>query len=447
MKTDEVIQRVQSELQHRFRVAGRGSVQRVQEELQLGSGYFRDLRRPERQRFDLRILLDALNSLEVDPAEFFSRVLGASDPLNDFQVVAAELSRRHRRPPRILALESERLDADGTVDADGMVANNGKQYDLANLDSERQENPKRVLRQACAWISDITADQIPRLLGIHASASRALGRLDEAHIVLGRALELTTHGRGDASVLGELLQRASYIVSDKPDYAWALRLSEKAVMAHLTAGDLVGVGKTLMDCGAWQGFLGHYEGALQSFRSALQYLPADSERFDVRINRTSCWQNLAMTYVWLDQPERGLRFLRKARRSAKGLGRMVEGKALCLEASYAMKLKRYAQAERQYRRALGIYQSIDPLNAATCSVDLARVQLVAGRHDEAYATAKAMTVYLTPLENNEIASAAIAELVRCALAGRGLTLAILDDAAQRFENEKGRAGSQKSRTR
>lgn len=430
MRTDQIIDKVQGELQHRFRLAGRGSVQRVQEQLQLGAGYFRDLRRPGRQRFDLRVLLDALHALEVDEAEFFTSVFGKADPLDTFRVEGSSLLRRLRRAPRILRVEAERS-ADEPRES----------VDLDILDAERHDHPRRVMQRACRWMRTARGRQLPRLLGIYASAARALGRLDEAHAVLCRGFE-TALDLDDRHAVGELSQRAAYVLVDRGQYDRALALAERATSEFVAEGDVIGAGKTLVDRGGWERAAGNPEEALRLFRAALRYLPADSDRIDVRKNRFACWTLLGILYSELGQPQRASRFLRKARQvAAAGLGRRMLVDVLTLDATISRQNGDYARAAQLLAEALPILHDLEPLDAALAATDLAKIQLAMGRAVEAYDTAKSMTLLLKPLERNPVAAAAITELVRVALTGQGLNATVLDRVAKNLAKGRERQGS------
>ena len=429
MRTDQIIDAVQSQLQHRFRLAGRGSVQRVQEQLQLGAGYFRDLRRPGRQRFDLRVLLEALQALGVDEAEFFASVVGTTDPVDTFRVEGNALRRRLRRLPRILRIEAERT-----------CGNGSERVDLEALEADRLDQPRQVMRRACQMVRVARIRQVPRLLGIYASAARALGRLDEAQVVLCRALDLAM-AAGDRKVVGELIQRSSYVLADRSDLDQALVLAERASSEFVAEGDLIGIGKTLVDRSVWHRAADQPEEALRLLRSALRYLPADCDRLDVRKNRFACWVNLGVVYAELGEPRRAGRFLRMARREASGLGMRVLAGVLKLDASIARQNGDNERAAELLAQALPIFQEFEPLDAAFIAVDLARLQLLLGRTLQATETAKSMTLLLKPLSTNRIASAAITELVRVALAGEGLNAAILDRVAKGLAKGRERQAS------
>jgi tetratricopeptide (TPR) repeat protein len=421
MKAEERIEIVQAALQRRFRIAGRGSVNRVQRELRLGAGYFKNQRRSGRRRVDLKILFRALEALEVDSAEFFAAVLGPADPVDSFKTEAAALLRGARQPPAILVHTANRS-----------AEEESEEVDLAALEALRNENPRRLIRRIRLLVPRVEERQLPELLGIYASAARALGKMEEAQIVLAHAIELAEE-RDDPALLADLLQRASYVMAHGSQADKALALSEKATLHYVRLGDLAGIGKTLVDQGVWHGYLEHTDEELVSFLSALHYLPAASERPDVRKNRFSCLMNLGITYRKLDDPERAGRYAAMASEVAGDVGPKLYGKLLWLEAAIARESGRVAEAEGLYRQALEVLGPVVPIDAALSSVELVRFQLGQGRAADAYSTAKELMVLVQPLENHRLASAALTALLRCALTGRGLSAAFLDRVARGLE--------------
>lgn len=417
---------VQGALQRCFRIAGRGSVSRVQRVLDLGAGYFKNQRRPGRRRVDLRVLFRALEILDVDPAEFFASILGTADPVEGFSAQAAALRRRVRKLGGILALEAQRPERPESCE----------EIDLAAFDALRIENPRRALLRAKSLIPNTPDSQLPRLLGIYASACRVLGRLDEAQMVLARALKLAQE-RDDPEAVAELVQRSSYVAAHRGQLESALALSEKATLLYVALGDLVGVGKTQVDQGNWLFHLDRDPEAIEVYCSAVRYLPAASERLDVRRNRYSALMNLAVSYQRTGDLESARDWAAQARGCSEGIGPGLLARAAAFQGSLAERCGRNAEAEEFFLQALEMYRPIAPIDAALCSVDVVRVQLRAGRTAEAYETAKAMTSLIGPLEHDRVAAAAVTEVIRCALAGRGLSVRLLNRMAQGIK--KGRA--------
>lgn len=435
MSTQSAIQKLQDELQRRFRVAGRGSVTRVQEALQLGGGYFRDLRRPERQRLDLRVLLGALEVLRVDTAEFFASVFGPSDVVGSFLADAAEMSRKMRRPPQILRQLEKRL-ASPPASCTRLASEA-----LEELDNLRRDDPKQAMRACRQAVAKAEAPQIPRLLGSYASACRVAGRLSEAQVVMAEALKMAderTNPRGRA----ELIQRAAYILADQGHHEQALRLVDAATLIYARSGDTVGIGQTLLDLGTFNGALERFEDAFNYFQRAAELIPEDSTGA-LAISRVSAQFNLAVAGLYLGRLEEAEHYAQLARKLIACQGQAAQGKVIWLEASIAKAQGRNEDVVTLLGQALEIFQDFEPLTAALIAVELVQWQLAIGRTVEAYAAAKAMISLLKPLEGNRIASAAITDLARSALAGQSLTSALLDQVTADLKNSRSSKSAKK----
>ncbi len=421
---EERITRLQEALQRRFRAAGHGSIQRVQQALHLGEGYFKDQRRPDRRRIDLRVLFRALDELEVEPADFFADALGTVDPLTVFLSQAAGL-RRKGRLPRILELERQR------------VGDETERAEPAELETLERASSRRVLRRAHALVQRLEAGQVPELLGIYASACQRLGRFDPAQMVVARALELAAELK-TKSYPG-LLQRAARVVSARGDHQGAVALSEKATLAYVTGGDLVNVGRTLVDQGTWFATQGRFRRAIRAFDSALgSYLSAAGEGTDVRRHRFSCLMNLGSCHLELGELDAARRYAALAREQSAGVGPAANGRLLWLQASIAGRRGQLQEAEEHLGEAAEIYRPVAPVESALASVERVRLQLLGGRTAEVYDTARTMTRLLEPLKDDRAASAAVAELLRCALTGRGLTIKLVDRVERGIRKGQGR---------
>ncbi len=120
------------------------------------------------------------------------------------------------------------------------------------------------------------------------------------------------------------------------------------------------------------------------------------------------------------------------------VGDSLVGRLLVLQASIERQAGNYPRAEELFRQAFQLFPPTDSLDAALCGGELARVLLQQSKSSEAYDTAKAMLPLIEPLEKNPVASAALAELFRCALAGQGMSLELLRRVARGLE--EGRTG-------
>ncbi len=433
MTAEDKIKDIQSALQRRFRAAGHGSIRRVQETLKLGSGYFKDQRRRGRRRVDLRVLFRTLEELSVEPADFFADALGTADMLAVFRSEAGLLRRRLRKLPRLLELEAE-LATSGPEDP----LDTAPDAALAELDTEASEEPKRAVRRAHYLLRRLPEFEVPRLLGIAASAYSRLGELNVAHLLLARAFELTEE-RFDPSLRADLLRRTSKLAMRQNGGERALALSEMAALEYARSGNLVSLGAVMTDQGGFQFKLGRHRKALRSFSSALAYLSADSDcsqvldrRFVALLNSGKCHQRLGE--------------LDKARRCAGEAGEIADrvtpsfrAELAWLRSSIALQCSDWPEAENSLLELLELDPPITPLDRARASVELVRAQLFAARNLEAYETAKQLTLLVQPLKRNRAASAALMELLRIALAGRGMTPDIVEGVARALNEVRRRA--------
>ena len=432
LTSEEPIRKVLSELQRRFRIAGRGSVARVERDLGLSSGYFKDQRRPERRRFDLRILFRALEALDIDPAEFFSSVLGNADPLMVFLAEGAALRRRRKRIPRILALEAEREER-------GDVSRDEQSEELEALDRLRLDDPELVIRRARRMMPKIADSLVAPLLGVYASACRVAGKSNEAMAVLFRALVLAQE-EADPEVVADLMLRAGYVTASRGQAEMALALAERSTLVSTRSGDRVGIGRALHDQGTWHYHLGHPRRALASMRSAVSYLEQGADSSPGRgaaRSRFSCLMTLGVMHRGQGELDIAEDYLRQAREHPREVvGEQLYGKLVALQASIAREAGRYLRAEELYRESLEIFRPIAPYDTALCGLELARIQLRCGNTADAYVTAKGLMPLVEPLEKNPAASAALTELLRVALTGHGLTEALLQQVAIDLQEEQ-----------
>lgn len=428
MNAEEFLERIQTELQRRFRAAGSGSVGRVERSLELAQGYFRDQRRPGRRRVDLKVLHDALAELGVEISEFFASVLGTVDPAELFQTRSKGLERKRRS--NVLQTLAER---NGSVE-EGLTT---VEVDFDALDAQRDTNPAAVRRTARELVGRVAERDLPRLLGIYGSACRALGQLDEAQVVLARALSMVCRERQPA-LAGELLLRCASLAADRTAYDEAIPLTEQALVCYAKADDPVGIGKALLNQGMAHGCMERSDEELRAFHSALGFLPSDSERLDVVRSLFSCRMNLAVAYRKRDDLVTAQQFAAAAEELGQHVGPALFGKLVWLRGSMARQQEHYAEAEDHLQRALEIHRDVAPVVTALLAVEVVQVQMLQGHTRRAHETARMMASLLRPLEGHPLGSAAITELVRCALSGRGLSLAFLEKLAEGIER-KGRA--------
>lgn len=432
MPTETLILAIHRELQHRFRAAGPGSIGRIEASLELSQGYFRDQRRSDRLRIDLRVLLRTLELLGVDRADFFATVLGSSDPALRFRNEGLLLcSGRQRSIPILQAVEKRHLTSPPA----------NQPLDLAVLDTERYDRPKEIERQARTSISKVPAQQVIPLLGIYASACRGLGKVSRAQTVLAKALELAQDA--PQQVIADLLLRSASVLGDQGRFRFAADLAEKAIIHSTLAADRLGIAKALLKLGMAQGCAGQQDEEILSFQAALgilRQLPdeaspsaGEATHLELRRNLFSVLTNLALAHHQRQDFEQAEGLAHQAEDAATDLGPTLSGKLVWLRGTIAWQLQRLADAETHLRRALELHRPRAPLSSALIAVDLVKVQLQRGEIAEATRTARAMTALVSSLERHPVALAAITQLIRSALEGKGLSSAV-EAAAQRLKN-------------
>lgn len=419
MPEEDPVAKFRRELKNRFRLAGKGSVSRVQRRLGVGKGFFKNIWRKQRQSFDLRMFLRTLGVMEVDLPAFFVTVFGPADPVMAFCAEARRLGQERGQRPTILARESARETASHQTAS-------RETLDLAGLDEMRYENPRKVIRRVGQLISVVADEDIPLLLGAHASACRVAGRLDEAQIVLGRALELAGD---DRSIAVGLIQRSSYVAADRGQFQNALELAERATLDYSRLGDRLGLGKSLVEQGNWLFCLERFALALSTYQAALKLFAGEGTAA-IRRYRFSGLMNSGIIHRKLGQLDKAEHFGLAAREQADGVGRVMQGNLLAFQASIARDRGKYDQATTYFREAIEAQAETSPLDTAFSVIQLCRLQLSQNLSSQAHETAKVLLPLLEKLEDNPLASSYVTEILRCAVAGRGLTAELLHRVAR-----------------
>jgi tetratricopeptide (TPR) repeat protein len=413
MDKEDPVQPVKEELKRRFQLAGRGSVGLIQQQLGLGKRFFSNQRRKGHRSFDLKMLLEALDALETEAAHFFGAVWGPADPVVAFRDEAAALLKKRHQPPPILVAEGQR-----STDGTGSAA-----VDFSALDALRYDDPKLVKRRARELVSEVAGEDVPRLLGCHASACRVLGELDEAQVVLGRALELAGERHDDGAV-AELVLRACAIVGERGELAAAHCLAERATLEHLRLGDSLGAGRSLADQGLWLTSMGRHHEALAVYQSALQFLEEDDSP-EARRNRVCLRMNCAIIFQRNGDLEKAEAFAAAAQKDFAAVGKVLRGNVLTFRAAVARQRGDLDRAAECLRESIRIHAHLAPLETAYSVVELCRLQLERGHEREVYETTRILFPLLEQLEGNPVVSAYVTELLRCAVAGRGITRELL----------------------
>jgi len=309
------------------------------------------------------------------------------------------------------------------------------------LDRLRLSEPARAARLAGSALPLVDPLLVPGLLGVLGSSLRRMSLLRAAHRTLTEALAIARR-QGNRWALADLRQRLAHVHGDRGEYRRALELAVEAANLHLIRGDRAGAGRALVDQGLWHYHLEEYRESIAANFAALRELPAAEVN-----HRFAAFLGLAYDHQALDDLAEARQWAAAAEQTTAGVGDAMVASLRWLRARLAMDQGDFAEAEEQYRRAVDHYLERDqPLDAATATVELARAQFLGGRVAAAVATARSMMRYIGPLEPSRLATGAVIDLARTAVAGEALTLERLEEARRRLARaRRERRGKQAGR--
>ncbi|MEM7586844.1 MAG: hypothetical protein AAF560_25870 [Acidobacteriota bacterium] len=403
---------------------------------------------------DFRAVLRALDALEIEHREFFSRALGVGgrpeDDLAELEVGAedddsrlAELERVAIRLEAETPLACDPLAVEANVDellSDITRCNRREQERrlrvtrryrshafarayLEHLDSLRYDAPDDaaklaswVIRGVLPKLGEPTPERLELLclaLGIYGSARRVRGRYPATARAFRVGLDLARRhrlGRTNA----ELLQRASYLLRDLARFESALVMLNEAVVLYVELESEVGIGKALVDRGMMLTALGEHYRAIRSLEQASSLLEGSLPR--TQYTAFYCLAYACEQQGDLDAAERHLQVAIRMPGLEEGFFR---GRLLWLRGTLTLRRGEHKRAEALLRRArevLGVTEN--PGQIALVSLDLLDSVLAQGEVAEACALACDMASLLEAFETRPLAGEAIAKLIRPALAGR-----------------------------
>ncbi len=368
------------------------------------------------------MLLRALEELGIRPARFWLEVFGADlDPVR--------LAKQPAGVPKDPVVRKA-LERWATPQLRDSVRLTREQ--VRKLDAQRDEDPKRAVREARSALAGCAREQLPQLLGVYGSARRAQAELEKALEALHHALYLAE--RGDDSVLSaDVLQRLGVAYAYSGNNSLGLLYAREAGYLHQLAGNRRGEGRRWVDQGVRYGHLGKFDLAVAAHQRALDSLPPDEVR-----NRFTAHQCLAELYHRRGELDVALQHVSRAEALGPEVKKGLAGNLLCAKAAIANDLPDYPQVERCYAEALEMFRVVSPIDAALAAVELVRAQVLQGKHDAACETTRALVSLLQPLEKNRIVGAALMRLLRTVLEGGRLTEPMLDRAAREIREERAR---------
>ncbi len=414
------------ELDRLLAETGRGAISRIQLAAGVGQTYLRDVRNRlatgQEKSYDLGVLLRMLRALGIDRQIFFARVYGSKDPVALLELEA----RRLGEPPDVVArVRDLLLEQEWEPLAEVPEA-------IQTLDADRHHDPEAVGLVALGDLKRVAAGRLPAswgvpLLAVYGSALRMLEDHDGALQTLVAALQVARRS-GDPATLADLLQRLAFVVADRGEHLRALELARAAEGWYVRADCRVGIGKTLVDQGCWLSKLGRPRESILANEAALKYLPAEETS-----NRFAALQTLGLSFWSLEELDDAQRYADEAEEIAPGVGPWQRAQLAWLQARIATSRKDFGPAETLFQESAEFFAPLSSVEAALVSSELTRVLLLQGRAAEAQGLANTMLRFIEPLRHNRVASAAMADLWRCAAAGHGLSLEVVERTIRGLE--------------
>ncbi len=388
-----------------------GNMARAEAFAGVAEGYLRKaMHRGHGHGISLERFFSLLEGLEASPREFFAGVL-ADDPSRD-PVAYVDPPKGPR--PRILARVDRRLRS-------GVRGSIGESF-LVDLEGMRLDQPEKATRLAEGAAEFIEEDLLPRLLGIFASASRSLLRLDDARHALREGIGFAVRQeRPDA--VADLIRRNAFVLMAEGRYERALLMSETAGILFSRGGNLERFGRTLVDQGIALFYLERSEESARALTTGLELLSSESRR-----GRCSALQILGLIRMQERRPEEAFDLFDQCG-SFAGEG-FEHGKLHWVRGCALAELQRWEEMQAEFELAVDGLLEVSPIDAALCVCHQVRYLLDAGRTREAVARAQTMRRIVVPLEDtNVVASAAARDVLSCQERGRRrLTTAVLREA-------------------
>ncbi|MEE8525685.1 MAG: tetratricopeptide repeat protein [Thermoanaerobaculia bacterium] len=260
-RVDEEIARVHQALQRLFRLAGPGSVGRVEKAMGIGAGTIGTWRR--RQQLNLRNLFRILYHLG-DPAHFWALAYP--------HVPLAERPPGPVEDPVVRALRDREAAADGARETRTL-----SEDELRRIDGFCGDEPKVALRKSKAALKRSSREQWPALLGFYGSAQLALGRLREALDALHLARALAEDGN-ERTVHADVLRRLGDAYAAAECHTMAMLFVKEAWHQYRLAEDAGGEARCLTVLADRLDRLGQHEEADLARAAASRLTPEDAER-------------------------------------------------------------------------------------------------------------------------------------------------------------------------
>ena len=412
------------------------SISHLENALGLYRGYLRKSRRGA--RCELRVLLQVLEHLAIDPVKFFGQALGRSgnlrgkDPWSQFEGRARRLvSQARNREFGEFFSNLSSVPADVTTTAAEDPAR------LDAIDRLKYSDPISACNEAesifWAMADRGLSPMLIRVAGLLGACLQAASSLDRAHALLWHARE-AAHDFPPIFKI-EVTLRILHVFAAHRDYENGFNIAEKLVQECANRGHVACLGRSLAMKGTLASCLGKHEQAVAAFEAALRCLPdADA------IYRTASLLGIGvdayhladfkMAEAYGQQVETYLRD-----QWPEPSPRRIYGHLAWLRARLAIAQEHDRETERWYRKSISEFERF-PVDLAVVTTEWIRYLLQSGDRQRALQTIRELIHISFHLEDIPEADKAISRLIRRA-EEQPLTVEYVDEILQQLD--RGRA--------
>ena len=407
--TDRLIRLLDQEIRSR----GKGAISRADRAAGFQRGWWQN--RVKAGNLSVDHLFKVLDHLGLNPSKFVRRVMRSD--------ASFDLDRpRGVKPSLVIAAENR---FEQNQEGRGV----GSRW-LETLDELRYQDPEHVVATAEWHLDHVELELLPQFLGVTGSAWRLMLCLDEAEHAIQAGIKIAKD-RQEHAVLGNLLQRLSYVAADQGDREEALRLAEKAALIFLRIGRWEDVAKATVEQGIWLFYLDRFSESFEAHSAALKQLPKECPMY-----RSAAFQYLGLNSRSLGWHKEAIRYLNQAESEAEhgGICDWSKNKLNWLRAQILVDLGELDVAIELLSAIVEAFRNSHLGDAVLATCDLVRAHLLHNQPEFAYLTATSMKTLVEPLRRHKVISAAIADLLRSGQ--MGLTLALVETVTSRIEDER-----------